>query len=249
MNHRRSIKTITLIVIALMLLVACSNASTTPDETAIARAVVETIAAGATETAQAVPTQAPTPKPTNTSTPKPPTATPTPYRPQFGDVAPLGCEEDEFQGITWCSIFATDDIENAIYSPNDEVEVKVYVGIKGQGESASPDVFLRWAIAYVGDDWIFIDQIVFLVDGEKHTLPVDSYEDVSSDVLSGGSVLEIYDSKVQAIPLLVDIANADEVKIRVSGDGGHHDHILTDREIEIVTRALATYEQHGGRLP
>ena len=106
-NHRRSIKTIALIVIAQVLLVACSTASTTLDETAIARAVVETIAAGATETAQAVPTQAPTPKPTNTSTPKPPTATTTPkpptatptrYRPQFDDVAPLGCEEDEFQG-------------------------------------------------------------------------------------------------------------------------------------------------------
>lgn len=177
--------------------------------------------------------------PTETPTPKPPTATPAP---KFANVKPLGCEYDEFQEINWCSKYNTADIDDVVITHGDAVDVAVYVGL------ADGRAFMRWDIDYKGDDWIFIDEIMFLIDGTRYDIPVYRYDDISTDVCCGGTVFELYDRKVDSPEILLRIVNAREVKIRVSGDDGYHDHTLTRRQIEIITRALATYEKNGGAL-
>lgn len=176
------------------------------------------------------------------------TPTPTgPYEPLFADYAPFDCEYAEFQDITFCSALNTENFPQLDLSPlrqgKDIASIGVYVGDNDE------TLYFRWDITYIGDDWLFLDEVVFLVDGERFVLPIERYRDVNSDTLDGGLVYEEVDTNVEDFQLLVDIALAEEVKVRLGGSEGVFDKTLDEHDLEIIRRALATYEQRGGRLP
>lgn len=239
-----------LIPVLLLFLVACRSQSAPNVEATVQAAIAATNAAQPTVAPTPFPTATSestnTPTSTATSNPTPTkraTATPKPYQPLFTDIEPLGCQQDEFQKITWCSKYYTDDIEDYVLSQTEpSVDVAVYVGLKGT------ESLLRWDIGYAGDDWIFIDEIILLIDGTPHQVPVDEYENIDTDICCGGVVFEYFDRLIDDPWLLMQIVSSDESKVRLSGEGGHIDHVLTQREIVIIGRALATYEQNGGRI-
>ncbi len=78
--------------------------------------------------------------------------------------------------------------------------------------------FFRLDASYYGDDWIFMDNVRFVIDGEAFYMEFDSY-DVDSDVWDGGLVYESVD-----LPdyehLIRSIAEADEVIMVIMGR--HH---------------------------
>lgn len=230
------------VLICVFLLAGCGSS-----EAEIATAVAATVAAQPTDVQIPEPTETPTELPVPTSTPKPtaaPIPTEAPYQPQFSDYEPLICELDEFKGISFCTPYKTARREGESYDLLMPVNVAPYVGIPEDDRS----VYVRWSILYHGDDWIFIDQIIFLVDGERYELPVDDLRDITTDVWDSGDVMESYDREVDDLSLLVKIARADRAEVRLSGER-YKDWLLTDQETYYIARVLATYEEYGGRLP
>jgi hypothetical protein len=259
-----NLKNLMLVILIMTIGIFINGCSQSSDEE-IAKAVEATLQAIPTETLPSptdtpmpstnTPTKAPiststdippssTPKPTSTATETPlPTNAATPLPPLFGDVEPLLCEVDDFKGIEWCSKYATTDIEDYVLSGGTaDTDFAIYTGAL-EGEA-----FLRWDILYNGDDWIFLDEIILMIDGKAYDVPVNEYEDITTDVYGGGRVIEQFDRFIDDIKIPLMIAFADEVKLRVAGSDGFYDKTLTVREIEIVRRALKSYEDKGGQF-
>lgn len=97
-------------------------------------------------------------------------------------------------------------------------------------------------------DELFMDEITFVADGVRYQIPVNRLVEVKTNVYDGGSVSESYDAVVRSQDTLLAIASGSEVKARLSGGNGQFDKTLTWREIEIIRRALKTYENLGGRF-
>jgi len=68
------------------------------------------------------------------------------------------------------------------------------------------------AIQYDGDDWLFINQIIFLADGDRIVLPFKG----QTDVYGGGRVIEADGVNIKKEDLL-KIVNATELSCRLSG--------------------------------
>jgi hypothetical protein len=239
-------------MMAWLVLAACTSES---HEDEIARAVEATVQAMPTATIKSTATVTKQPSPTTTPTESPtekpmislslPTVTPTPLSRIFGEeIVALGCEYDEFQAIEFCSKYRTDDISDPIRITNfsADLDVAAYVG-KGK---AAP--FLRWDIVYLGEEWLFVDEIVFVVDGVRYQVLVNTFTDLRTDVLDGGRVMEHYDALIDSYDVLLAIAFGEEVKVRLSGRNGTSDKVMTWREVEIIRRAMKTFEDAGGRF-
>lgn len=123
------------------------------------------------------------------------------YKPNF---LKLKKEKDEFEGITW---YKTSSFKNG----NIRNKVNVYVG-----EDKS-NVWSRIHVCYFGEDWIFFDKIIFLVDGDPIELEFDEYKQKKTEVVSGG-VYEWVDIPTEHYYILLSrIFMADNVKVKLSG--------------------------------
>jgi len=116
-----------------------------------------------------------------------------------------------------------------------------------QPTDKQPEV--RWTITYIGDDWLFLDRIIFLIDEQRHIITFDPLRQRFSDVVPGGGVIESIEVPVESIAALIDIVTSKSVQVRLSGSDGNIDKVLTDYEKQILLRTLATYEERGGQLP
>jgi hypothetical protein len=170
------------------------------------------------------------------------------YQPVLAQVNPLGCKYDAFQDWEVCSRLETQDFDRPMNSWGMVNGNLVLIeSLLVQPTDEQPEV--RWAITYVGDDWIFLDRIIFLFDGKRHVVTFDPLQQRFTDVLEGGSVAESVEVPVDSIADLIDIVTSQNVQVRLSGSDGNVDKDLTDYEKEIFLRTLATYEQRGGQLP
>jgi len=185
----------------------------------------------------------PTPRPTRR-----PAATPTPqgYQPLLTTVPPLGCEYDEFSTITTCNISNTPEIAHlSRYNIRQQtVMFQLYTGI---GTRGTP--LINWFIFFVGQSWIFIEDVIILYDGNRYELEVDYFGDLDTQILDSGFVLETAQLSVESLETLIDIISAEDVRYRFAGDDNFVDQTLTIDEKLIWLRALATYEELGGELP
>jgi hypothetical protein len=93
--------------------------------------------------------------------------------------------------------------------------------------SADDTVTLLFWYSYLSDDWIFIDHVVFNVDGEVYRIEPDSLD---RDVLESGRVLEsgtiILDDDLNQ-ELLDDLLNGEDVLVRFDGSDGNYDYSMT----------------------
>lgn len=116
----------------------------------------------------------------------------------------LDIETDEFRKIKW---IYPDRVRKTYGN-----KVYAYFGIK-DGEVLP----LRFVIRYYGDNWLFWEQAIFLIDGESYHY--NPYKRPNTDN-SGGSVWETSDEAMTstALEIITQMINAKEIKYRLSGD-------------------------------
>ena len=115
----------------------------------------------------------------------------------------------------------------------------------GQSEGSKP--WLRLAIQYAADDWLFIERYIIKVDGKTYTISEDSYGEIKTDNGSGG-IWEWLDRQVgtSEYEIIKAVANGKDVKIRFSGKDYHKDKTITQQQKSALKNVLDAYEALGG---
>ena len=142
----------------------------------------------------------------------------------------LDPEEDKVQGITWYYPSATPNYINT------RSYVLPYIG------KNSYSTWLRLVINYTGDDWVFWETAIFVVDGTRYTKTY-SYFDVERDN-DYGDVWEYVDiSPTESdIQMLWAIANSKETIVRFQGDNYHYDLTIKSSDKTAIKQVLTAYE-------
>lgn len=170
------------------------------------------------------------------------------YEPVLQEVEPIGCEYDPFQDADSCSRLSTPELEDRTLSWAQVDESMVMIDtLLVQPTDGKPA--LKWMVVYLGDDWLFLTDVIFLYDGKRYSIDFDPVTQRYSDVLDGGTVVEGIEVMVDSVETLVDIVTAEDVQVRLAGQKGNIDKTLTEFERNVFLRTLAAYEQRGGQLP
>lgn len=117
----------------------------------------------------------------------------------------------------------------------------------GTQEGSSP--WLRLAIRYTGDDWVFMDSYTIKADDESFTVS-PSYGEIQRDNGYSG-VWEYYDGSVSKyeIDMIKAIISSKKTIIRHQGDQFHHDRTVTAAEKKALQNVLDAYKAMGGVEP
>lgn len=101
------------------------------------------------------------------------------------------------------------------------------------------NIWLRLKLQYEADDWLFINKVQFLIDGEVIDYANGSFDRDNS----GGRIWEWGDLKVDAsgAAILHIIAESKVTKVRYTGNQYHNDRTITVREKKVMKETLATY--------
>lgn len=142
---------------------------------------------------------------------------------------PLRKSVDEIERITWHEDARA---PRAVLKPN----FALYIG-----ETAS-STWLRMALHYYGERWLFVDKAVVVVDGEKVIETVGSWD---RDIGSLGNVWEMHDTRVpdEKLHLLRRAAAGSVVVVRFYGSRGTHDLKLSKAALSAMANVLAHYDQ------
>lgn len=214
-------------IVCLFALTACA-----PSEAAIQAAIQAT--ADAMPTATPEPTETPTPRPTDTpeptATPEP-MPTPKPLSTLSPKVIRYGARcIDEITNNSY--IFLEEEVDWLWLAPTSNVTAVVHV--------IDTTYILEMSAEYRDDDWLFVDELIFNLDGEVVRLtPTSEFR----DVLSNGRIMEIvgFAFTLNNLGPIFELVNADEIKVRYSGSRGIHDMDLTDYELATIQYAYSVY--------
>lgn len=104
---------------------------------------------------------------------------------------------------------------------------------------------LRFVIQYEADDWLFIRNMIFNIDGDNVTfIPNDMERD--NDY---GRIWEWSDEPASLESSLVEkIANAKSVKVKFNGDQYYDTRTMSSKQIEAFKQTLDYYKALGGSL-
>lgn len=168
-----------------------------------------------------------TPTPTGSTT----VAAQSPQRNPGAAVAALAKTTDKIEKVTWYKDKSSPSTINANH-------VHAYIGEKDN----TP--WLRLAINFSSDEWLFIQKAIFVIDGEKAAEITGSWERNNDS-----TVYEWIDMQVgpTELALLKNIANAKKVTLRLEGRQFRKDRDLRPNEIKAITRVLAAFKELGGR--
>ena len=110
-----------------------------------------------------------------------------------------------------------------------------YIGKNGR------DIYLRLKLQYEDDDWLFINKVQFLIDGEVIDFADGSFERDND----GGRIWEWGDLPVRSstINILSRIADSKSTKVRYTGSQYHNDREITSREKKVIKETLAVYNK------
>jgi hypothetical protein len=115
------------------------------------------------------------------------------------------------------------------------------------GTSKKSKPWLRLAIQYAAEDWLFIQKYIIKVDGQTYNIVEESYGEIKTDNGSGG-IWEWLDRKVGYSEYLIINAVADgkDVKIRFNGKDYYKDKTITVQQKAALRNVLDAYEALGG---
>ncbi|MEL6919185.1 MAG: hypothetical protein AAFO99_15825 [Bacteroidota bacterium] len=107
----------------------------------------------------------------------------------------------------------------------------------GKNES---NVWMRFKMQYEDDDWLFINKVQFLIDGEPTDFASGSFKRDNN----GGRIWEWGDIEVNEVMAIIlrSIANSKEAKVRYTGNQYHNDRTITTREKKVMLETLAVYD-------
>lgn len=207
-------KKLVLLALVLLFLVGCGLS-----EADVATSVAQTIEAMATDT----------PEPTATSTPRP-TSTPLP------EAYPILTEDERATMKYSLDEMSGEATLEYLKNYGQAVKLRSWLDITPQGEPANISFFY----SYIADDWLFIDSILINADGERYTLDL-CYE--NTDVLDDGQIMESVAAcfDLSDKEMIEQIANADNVGVRLNGSSGNHDIRLSEKERFSLKYAFQTF--------
>ena len=152
------------------------------------------------------------------------------------ELAPLFTEKlDEFKGVTWITPKSAPKYRNSngFYT---------YFCTDKDGKPQN----LRLVIQYFADDWLFIKNYTFLIDGEVY-----NFTPANVETDNNANIWEWTDTSAteyEVKQILKAMRNAKEVKVRFNGRQYQKDKTLTAAQIKAVTQPIEYYEAMGGEF-
>ena len=106
--------------------------------------------------------------------------------------------------------------------------------------------FFRFVIQYESDNWLFIDNCIFNIDGENINFTPKEVERDNS----GGRIWEWVDQAIEQdhVNLIRKIANAKSVKVKLNGKQYYDTRSLKENEIKSIKETLELWENIGGKF-
>lgn len=139
---------------------------------------------------------------------------------------------DEFEGVTWVIPKTAPKYanRNAVYT---------YFQINNNIPSN-----LRFKLQFTNDDWIFMDNCIFLIDNIKY---VYTPEDVKRDN-DAGDIWEWFDESVnyKSNEILNALSVAKSAKVKINGDKYFKEVYIKPKEILSIKRTIDLYKAMGG---
>ena len=150
-------------------------------------------------------------------------------------------KKDEFSDIAWVKPKSAPKYRNrnAIYA---------YFGM----ENNTPTV-LRFVFQYHADDWLFIQSLIFNIDGENITL----YPNMETDCGNGGKIWEWCDERVYpGLSASTDVndyfirklGSAKSVKVKMNGRQYYNTRTLTSEQIKSIRDTYNYFWALGGSI-
>lgn len=143
-------------------------------------------------------------------------------------------KKDEFDedGLTW-------------YTPKDAPYYRnrngiyCYFGIKNNQTQN-----LRFVIQYASDDWLFVKNYKFSIDGKAYSFYPENQETDNGD----GGIWEWCDESISTsdLPLIEAISNAKSAKIKFNGRQYFEDKSISQSQIKSIKRTLELFKLMGG---
>ena len=157
-------------------------------------------------------------------------ATEPPKRNPGPAVASLNKTTDKIEKVTWYKDKSSPKTIEANH-------VHAYIGEKDNV------AWMRLAINFASDDWLFIQRAIFVIDDEKAAEITGNWERNNDS-----TVYEGIDVKVgpEEMNLLKRIAKAKKVSIRLEGRQFHKDRDLRQNEIKAIGRVLDAFKEFWG---
>ncbi len=158
-------------------------------------------------------------------------------------------EKDRLANSTKKMRIKFDDMNNMTWyydkSSPQYVNYNGFYAYIGQSKGSKP--WLRLAIQYASDDWLFIEKYIIKVDGQTYTISEDSYGEIKTDNGSGG-IWEWIDRKVGSseYEIIKAVANGKDLKIRFEGKDYYKDKTITVKQKTALRNVLDAYEALGG---
>lgn len=140
--------------------------------------------------------------------------------------------KDEFKGITWVEPKGKPAYRN---------RNGIYCYFSKEGSEVSN---FRFVIQYLSDDWLFIEDYRFVIDGKSYT-----YTPMKVDRDNGdGDIWEWSDEKVsdRDLELIEALANAKTAKIRFEGSQYYKVKAITTAQLKSIKDMLSLYKAMGG---
>ena len=102
----------------------------------------------------------------------------------------------------------------------------------------------RFVFQYVNSDWLFIEDLIFNIDGKLF-----EYRrlDFNTDC-SGGQIWEWCDLQLSDIDLIRSLENAKSIKIKMNGDKYYDTRTLNSTTITSIQETIKYYKALGGRF-
>lgn len=152
---------------------------------------------------------------------------------RIAKLAPLFSENtDEFKHTTWVHLKSEPKYRNTN---------AVYMYFQMKDDKATN---LRLVLQYVAEDWLFIKNVVFLINGWDFTYNNLNFERDNS----GYEIWEWADLSVSDPVLVAAIQNADTFKIRYEGSQYTKDIELTKKQIQSLKDVIEYYKLLGGKI-
>lgn len=93
------------------------------------------------------------------------------------------------------------------------------------------DNTMNFLIGFERSDWLFADNVVFNVDGDRENFGTYNFD---TDVLDGGIIREVDTKTNYSEDTLEKILESDDVKLRFEGKNENLDYTLTDTDLEAI---------------
>lgn len=101
---------------------------------------------------------------------------------------------------------------------------------------------LRLKLQYCADDWLFIEKIQFLIDGNLFKIIP---QEVKRDN-NGGKIWEWCDEPIDDKDFVDALENAKSIKIKLIGDNYNDIMTLSEKQVTDIRRSISLYRAMGG---